>query len=292
MDIHSFYHKLFEELHVPQTNDIFHKLMFEDFLFYDKYSKSRNFNKQHGGSREITFKNGKYTFTIYKVKDDDRLSFSIYNYNNEEVGDACVVLFIPIKEKYVYLDAISYYDNCAFPGMPKSRGGSLLLDTTLKFIDTIKNKYKLSYIQLKDNSFFTCHLDKQVTPMATLYMLTRGNTWYGKYGFIPFDPVRKEIDINTLVDYKTNQKLVKLVKVKHTGIRDYMKRSSRFVKGYSDKLIDSIMSNYSDMSLQKFFEDFIKKYDTRCDMFNAIYKDVMEEVGIANLNNKTYYLPL
>jgi hypothetical protein len=293
VNINNFYYNLFNKLHIPRSGKIFHKLLFDDFIFFEGYAKSRNTVKnQIGGSNKIIFKNNKYTFTIYQVKDDDRISFSIYNNNDEDLGDACIVLFIPRKLNYIYLQSISYHDNCAVPGMPKTRGGSLLLDTTLKFINKIKGKYNLTHIQLRDNSFFTCHLDNNKTPISNLYMLTRGDTWYGKYGFIPFNPDKNSIDIDVLVDYKTNQKLVKLIKVKHIKLKQYMKNASYKIKGYSEKLIDTIITKYKDESLQKFFKDFIEKYDTRCDMFNEIYKEVMEEVGIVDLNNKIYYLPL
>ena len=297
-DINNFYYKLFEKLNVPRANDIFHKVLFEDFEFFEKYAKTRNtdenIQKQQGGAKQTIFKNGKYTFNIYKVKDNDRISFSIHDNNNEKSVDTCMIMFIPRHEHYVYVQTISYYKNCSYPEMPKTRGGSLLLDTIIKFTQSIKDKYKLTHIQLRDTSNFTCRLDKEKTPICNLYMLTRGDTWYGKYGFVPYNPTKNEIDIDTLVDYKTNQKLVKLVKVKHTNLKEYMEKASysKDVKGYTKQLINTIINEYNNSSLQTFFKDFISKYDTRCDMFNKIYKEIMVEVGIVDLYGKIYFLQL
>ena len=97
--------------------------------------------------------------------------------------------------------------------MPKTKGGSLLLIATLAFINTIKDKYNLKYIQLKDNSAFYC---KNVlrSSIANLYMF--------KYGFMPFNTDTYSFDVAKLVDYKINQKIIKIIKVKHTNIKNYL----------------------------------------------------------------------
>lgn len=289
--IYNFYINLLNQLQVPNHESVYGQLINEDFEFYKSYA---TINKQIGGSKKIKYKYNNYNFTIFQSEEPDRISFSIHNKNNEESPEVCVLLFIPKKDKYVYLETISYYQNCSTVEMPKSKGGSLLLKTVLSFIDEIKPKYDLQYIQLRDTSTFTCHKDNKKTPICNLYMLTIGETWYGKYGFIPFDPIIKQPNIDILVDYKTNQKLVKLVKVKYTQLKKYLKMASTkpHLKKYNEKIINDIFEVYNDRTVQDFFKDFINKYDERCDMFNEIYKQIMNEIGIVDLYNKVYYKPL
>ena len=292
--IHDYYKKLFNDLHIA-TNDIsYSDIIHEDFEFYKSYADLTHPQRlQIGGEKpkKIKYKYDEYTFTIYQRDDVKSISFSIDNKGNDESTEACMVLFIPYNDSYVYLQSISYYNDCSIPSMPKTQGGSLLLNATLNFIDDITSKYNLKYIQLRDTSNFTCHKDKKNTPVCNLYMLTRGDIWYGRYGFIPFDPNTKQMDIDGMVNYKLNQKLVKLVKVKHIDMYNYFIKAShqKNFKKYNEKIINGIVDAYKDRSIQDFFKDFINKYDERCDMFNAIYKDVMDEIGMVDLYGKVYF---
>jgi len=294
--IYKFYSTLLKNLNVPQHNEIYYKIIQEDYEFYKNYAYLKYDEQYRGGKNDvIKYKHEGYTFIIHKDEEEDRTSFHVYNEDNIERNEVCMLLFIPKKENYVYLQSISYYQNCYRPEMPKTKGGSLLLRMTLNFIDDIKSKYKLKYIQLKDNSTFTCEEDGKSTPICNLYMLTRGDTWYGKYGFIPFDPIKKQIDIDTLVDYKTNQKLVKIIKIKCTDIKEYLIKATyklNLNRQYPEHIIDQIIKVYGAKSIQDFFRDFMEKYDTRCHIFNEIYKNFMMDMHLVDLYNKTYYKPI
>jgi len=184
-----------------------------------------------------------------------------------------------------------------------------MLHMTLDFINSIKQKYDLKYIQLRDTSTFTCKINKKdsKTNMCDLYMLTRGQTWlaacslslseYGKYGFIPFNPDRnnKSIDIDGLVKYKLNQQLVDTIKIKYTNLKKYLLTASKklnITDSFSEKSIDKIIEIYNDKSIKEFFSYFMKKYDSTCHIFNEIYLDFMKDVGMQNLHSQVYFLPL
>ena len=83
----------------------------------------------------------------------------------------------------------------------------------------MKPKWKLKYIYLKDNSLYFCQKTKRNIDFDSIHILTRGNTWYGKYGFIPYDSLKEEIDIENYVNYKLNSKLVNKIKIKCTNIK-------------------------------------------------------------------------
>ena len=179
--------------------------------------------------------------------------------------------------------------------MPKTKGGSLLLRLCIKFIKELKNKYDLTHIQLKDNSFIYCKQSKTTIDFDSFYMLTHGNTWYGKYGFVPYDPEQETLDIDKLVSYKLNQKLVNIVKVGCINIRPLIEKAVTKFKldnVFTYNFINKMMKKYEDKPLQFFMNDLVKEYDHTCGIFNEIYKNVMEQAGMINLHGNTYYLPL
>lgn len=296
MTVYSFYNNLLKKLNVKDHSLVCSQIINDDLDFYKYYfNLTGNHNQQQGGGKKIKYKYNNYTFIIHQIEEEDRISFSINNKNNQDSTDICVLLFIPKIDNYVYLESIAYYQDCTIPSMPKTKGGSLLLNMILQFINDIKSKYKLKYIQLKDNSQFTCVNDNEKTSICNLYMLTRGHTWYGKYGFIPFDPIKREINVDVLVDYKTNQKLVHLVKVKHTRLYDYLTvaiNKLNLIGEYPKHIIRKIIMAYNERSIQDFFKDFMKNYDKRCHIFNLIYKEIMNEIGLVDLYGKVYYKPL
>jgi len=99
------------------------------------------------------------------------------------------------EEHFVYVDNITKYPDCTRIGIPKTKGGSLLLNLMLDFVKKyLKPLYGLKYIQLRDTSHLWCEKSKINIDFDSFYMLTHGDTWYGKYGFIPFDINTNKID--------------------------------------------------------------------------------------------------
>jgi hypothetical protein len=126
-------------------------------------------------------------------------------------------------------------------------------------------------------------------------MLTRGETWYGKYGFLPFDTTTNSLYIETLIDYKTNQNLVKLIPLGCTKTKKYFiqaVKELRLQKNFPDKLIDKMFDNYNDLSISKFFRDLLKRYEQTCEIFSLIYRNIMRDLHIVDLHGKAYYKPL
>jgi hypothetical protein len=92
---------------------------------------------------------------------------------------------------------------------------------SLDFISKIlKPKYKIKYVHLKDNSFYFCAKTKKRLDLDSIYMLSRGETWYGKRGFIPFNTDTNTVDVENYANYKLNNKLVN-----KTNIRKYFEKT-------------------------------------------------------------------
>lgn len=305
MSLYSYYDNLFERLKISLHSRVSELVVSDDYQFFNRYATNDN-NKvrkiQTGGNelRQINYEYGGYTFIVHQENEGDRITFSIHDEDIEENPKKCMILFIPRDEGkdegFVYIENISYFDNCAKNGMPKTRGGSLLLQMTLNLIENIlKNKYNLKYIQLKDNSLMPCKSVKKMIDLDSMYMLTRGDTWYGKYGFRPFDTNTNSLDLKTFIDYKTNQQLVKLIPLGCTKIKKYFLRAVgelQLQKIFPNKLINVMFQNYNDLPISKFFRDLLKRYEQTCGIFSLIYQDIMRDLHIVDLHGKTYYKPL
>jgi len=172
-------------------------------------------------SKEIKYKYNEHIFVINEVDDGDIISYSLQNGTIDET--VCMILHVCRDEHFVYVNNISYQKKYIVEGMPKAKGGTLLLHLMFDFVNQyLKSKYSLKYIQLKDNSFLYCKQTKKNINFDSMYMFIRGMTWYGKYGFVPFDELNKNVNVDGLVDYKVNQKLVNIIPVKCTRIREYI----------------------------------------------------------------------
>ena len=298
MEIHDFYNKLFKLLHIPNKDNIYNKLVDIDYKFYKTYANLHNIIS--GGVKKliekIKIKYRQYEFLMHKHEDNDRISFSIFNNGKEEKDDACMILSIPKKQNYIHVDFIGYYAHCTVPEMPKMRGGSLLLQFLLNYCKILKDKYpNLIYVQLRDTSSLPCNNDSRKTQMCNLYMLTRGDTWYGKYGFLPFDEPNKKLDIKTFKDYKLNQKLVNKTNISKTNIRKYLIDASITLKlshKYTNQLIDKLLEDYKGKSVKDFFKFFMSTHDQNCTIFNEIQDKIMKELGMKNLFGKTYFIEI
>ena len=273
-----------------QINQMSEQLIHQNYSFLSHYKRLHKlefneYKQQEGGKLyEI---NG-LVFNINKLDENDRVTYSIYNDNNDNDPE-CMVLFIPKKENYVYIEGISALDKCVVNGILKTNIGTTLLQITLKFIKkSLKEKYNLKYIVLRDTSLYKCPITKKIIEFDSIYMLSRGTTWYGKYGFIPYDFDNKEVDKFNYKKYKKNSKLVNTIKVKDTNIKKYLEKTNLLKQNVINKIIDK----YNDKTIKDFFYDLTKKYDETCDIIGSIYKDVMTDIGMSDLHGKSYFLEL
>lgn len=302
----NYFRKVYNKLNIA-LNDWSAINVFEgnDKDFYVKHMRINKLNKfdkqnhQIGCTiNEIKYKVDNYKFIIYEDNEDN--AYSIFRDNNKNEQE-CLVLIASTDElgrKFIYLQNLSKYQNCVKPEMPKTKGGSLLLKLALEFSNNyLKKKYKATYIQLKDNSFIACKITKTNIQFDNFYMFTHADTWYGKYGFIPYDPTHNKIDVDNLVNYKVNQKLVNIIKLKHTNIKQYIKDAIQ--KLNIEEKIPSIKLNkmfekYEDKSIKDFFISFLyeSNYEYTCAVFEKIYLKLMRDLDIENLHGCTYYLEI
>lgn len=286
---HTYFTHIFKKLNINCDPVTLGNIISDNNSFF--YNYTYKINNQYGGAKQINFKYDKYTFIVYQDEDEYNINFSIHNNNNIDNPLICAHIFIPKDERFAYIQNISNYDNCTLEGLPKTKGGSIILQGVLSFIDSISKKYKLKYIQLKDNSYLYCKSIKKNIPLSSLYMLSRGSTWYYKYGFIPFDEKNKQIDIENLVKLKTNQNLVNLINLNCTKIGELFLQifdTLKFDKNSKKKLIKTI-EKYNNMPIKHFIKFIISDFDNSCDIFYHVYENIMKMLNISNLQGITYY---
>ncbi|AYV81582.1 MAG: hypothetical protein Harvfovirus43_4 [Harvfovirus sp.] len=298
-----YYAQLFRRLKVPQSAKVVDTVIPGEREFYDgyapKYCNKPGYDARgqigKGNTKTIIYKFEGYKFEINEdiEKEGERYAYSIINRDDESI---CMLIFVPFNDNYAYIDNISYFSGCAMNAMPKSRGGSLMLQVTLNFIELVlKKKYSLKFIRLRDTSYFRCAETKKTIDFDSLYMFTHGSTWYGKYGFVPYSVDDKRTDCELLSDYKLNQKLVRAIPLKSTNVEQYVfeqLKNPKVGKRITKEVMIKIFKNYNDRPIIDFFRDFLRHYDKSCGVFSMIYKRVMKDIGMVDLHGKTYYKKL
>ncbi|ARF08092.1 hypothetical protein Catovirus_1_142 [Catovirus CTV1] len=122
-------------------------------------------------------------------------------------------------------------------------------------------------------------------------MLTQANTWYAKYGFMPYNYTKDIIDYDTLVRYKVNKILVNKIKLGCTNIDNIIENTitaNNLENQLSVDKFKKIYAKYKEFPILKFFKDFLarKQYE----IFGMCYREIMEDVGLYNLHGVTYIL--
>lgn len=177
---------IFNKLNVKNSKDIALKMISGNI---EKYVNL--FNKSNtipsiliGGDRAekvpFTYKNT--IFYFHKIRDENFIFFNIYKDDNPDELPQCLIIMIDREEKICEIIGISYNDRCFNKAQIDSFNGdvngSLLLKVGLKFIDFIKDHYKLKYVKIKDNGFKHCEETNKFIQLSSLSMLCTGETWY------------------------------------------------------------------------------------------------------------------
>ena len=252
---------------------------------------------QIGGSKsvkknprvEIKYKN--MDFNFHQITDEYGDKYSLFKNDNDKEMPECIVIIIDKKERTAYLNGMSSDSSCCI-NPNQLCTGSTLLKLAIKFVKFIKEKYKLRYFQLKDNSYKICN-GKQIH-LALFYGLLNGDTWYGKHRFLPFNTKDENIDNNLMKRYKNNKKIIKNIKIKDIkNLKKYLIKSYQKIKP-KIKLYDvlKMYEKHYDNLLSNFLRDYLFNFDQTCDMFYLFVEDLARDIGFYNFHSKTfvYYL--
>lgn len=171
----------------------------------------------------------------------------------------CFIITIE-KDNTAILQSFQKREDCSIPKLEK---GEDMLKMTIQFLKRAFPKIKR--ILLTDKSIIKCKNKK--IKLCNLYTLTRGISWYGKYGFIPLDNKKnykrnKRIMDNTnALSYKTFLERYKIRYNKKELLRTVLKREfekdcSKYLQ-YGDKIFRKL--ELSSMFGEVFYLDLLKK---------------------------------
>ena len=216
---------------------------------------------------------------------------NIYALFSKDEND-CIILII--NSGVVTINSINADNSLSCTNTIVINQGTFLLDLVLALISSIKIKFKLSKIELSDNSYIYC--DNIKLRLSDISFLQYNNTWseqssdypymimiYGRKGFVPSNP-------NTLKHYYHNINILSKLKVKKLDIvkifnnindAQYNKIKSKIIKYYEQ------YSKENDL-LINFFKFISKKYlDKNCSFFE-IFKVIFNELNLYSMHIETF----
>jgi hypothetical protein len=251
-----------------------------------------------GGKKTIQYEGVDFDFSKYK--DEEYTMFALNTKNNIN----CLLIRINKEEKSAEILGIGYYPYCFTNKQIKhfkgKTSGSLLLKLALKLVNNIKDHYKLEKVTLQDNSQKKCH-DFNID-LSTMYTLMYGETWYGNYGFVPYDSANKIAHKFGVSKYNKNKEIMNKIKVK-----DVPQLKKYLVDSYNNIVKDNKGTDFSDLLLKKeeivemyneyknndkLLKDFIKrflvKYDKSCLLFYSFYESLFDDLNLYDFHGKYY----
>ena len=165
------------------ANEAWHLIQFseEDLVKYKKSFNEFNMNNQTGGSsKSIKYKGTKYVFQ--QSIDGDRYMISLRQNMNPNMSECLLILIDPL-DNYAYVENISNLEGCLQRGIVTNKGGNDLVKLMILYLHKVKDKYNIKYIKLSDTA--TKYINGESIVLRNLMYLTKGYTWYEKFGFIP-----------------------------------------------------------------------------------------------------------
>ncbi len=83
------------------------------------------------------------------------------------------------------------HPNCS---IPKTESAKEIILVSIGFLKKYKNDFGINKITLTDNSMKYIDNCKDRITLSQYYFLTHGHTWYGSFGFRPFDNIANKPD--------------------------------------------------------------------------------------------------
>ena len=153
-----------------------------------------------------------YKICVRKIKKTKEEIYYIINFYLHSTN--CSILQMDLKKRKVHLTELLKQQGCLmkkkgnnYEDNPKE-GGEILMEIIIK----ICKKLKIKEITLTDDSYILCATNPNAR-INLIYskMLLNGETWYGKFGFVPVEEFNKKIYKENQENYKIN-KLTKDIK--------------------------------------------------------------------------------
>ncbi len=216
---------------------------------------TKNMLQFGGGSSEKYYKfhdeGGVHKFKVSINDEPDYVHITVAGNKVE-----CITVNIDKTETDAILHNMTYHKNCAVDGLFSPGGGAILLRFIINFLIQHKEKFNINRVLLTDNSYLTCKscLSTSNIKLARFRMATKGLTWYMKYGFKPYDAIKRKPADYIIKRYRDDYEVLSKLKVGNVNMINLCKRIIK------DEKLDHISIDELLKLLKKYemVKDFIK----------------------------------
>lgn len=130
-------------------------------------------------------------------------------------------------------------------------------------------------------------------------ILTTGDTWYDRYGFLPKHSMKYKIDKKMLEKYNENKKIVTNILVEDVGkLKKYImkvindKKYKQFLGNIDEKILLDSVDKYKHKSISWFLNEILADYDKGCYLFYLIYNKLFNKLKLNDFNGKGFIMML
>jgi len=165
--------------------------------------------------------------------------------------------------------------------------GSLLLKITLKMFKKYHKKLNIKHVILTDNSLKFCKDINDSIKLSLMLTLLTGHTWYGKYGFRPFDIETYNYDNILLDNYNKNIEIINSITIKKANILKYIELTG---VSHIIEVVKKVLVINPNMLLKDFLTNFLKEYDKTCKYFYKFYRILYQDIGLFSFQHYPFGL--
>jgi len=242
----------------------------KSFIVRQKNIKLCNFMiNQIGGGKQLKIQYNNNTYIFEEVMDKDHYIL----YSKDEVE--CVIIIIEKNDKVAEIHGIGNNKLCLKE--TNTNIGSTLLKITLKMLEKYQTKLKINKILLTDNSLKKCNNEN--IKLSIMLTLLTGDTWYGKYGFRPYD--------DTLIQYyENNKKIMNTITLKDINLIKYLEMTS-LDKNIIEKT-KKFINKHQIMLVKDYLSRFLKEYDKTCKYFYDFYFTLFIDLRLYDFHHRVF----
>jgi hypothetical protein len=248
-----------------KNRDMFFQLEKKPLLF-------RNFlTNQIGGGKKlkVTYEDKEYVFEEAM----DKNYYILWSIEEFE----CVTVVIDKDNGNAEIHNVGNYESCL--ATTNTNIGSTLLRITIAMLKKYKEKLNVRRIVLTDNSIKKCN-NKNII-LSTMMILLTGDTWYGRYKFVPTEErfVKK---------YNNNKKIINSTKLEDIDLIKYLNKTkmSKELLQLSHKFINK----HPQMLLKDYLTKLITNFDKTCEYFYDFYEELFDDLGLYDFRGRTFVL--
>lgn len=240
-------------------------------LVYDR-SGFLNFYNQIGGEElKTTINDVDYYVDYHENINSDQTLVYINNTKTKDVNKSCCAMLSYSDNINIHIEVIEDPINCIYIRQQyddKINYGDIMIKIILDFA----KKKGFKTVTLDDDSKYFCKgYNKYNYYLKYGNVLTHGEPWYYKYGFVYID------DNHNIVNH--NKRIINELKVSELPFEIIVMMIIKYTKSPSDKIFDiaKLYHKYKTENITKFMFE-LSRYD--CVIFTAIHKKIFKILNL------------